>query len=85
MHVYLSLDDPASRLISKGYYLLGDNADPGVTQFSGWKIQGNFGGEDYPDKTRKIFNEGELIFMKKTTWNNLSLGQGVYSERLVVN
>ncbi|KXN92303.1 putative beta-galactosidase A [Leucoagaricus sp. SymC.cos] len=45
----------------EGHYLLGENADPGVRQFTGWKIQGNFGGENYPDKTRKIFNEGGLF------------------------
>lgn len=32
-----------------------------MDQFSNWKIQGNFDGEDYPDKTRKIFNEGGLF------------------------
>jgi hypothetical protein len=42
----------------QGYYLLGENESPNDTQFSRWKVQGNFGGEDYPDKTRKIFNEG---------------------------
>ncbi|KAJ3574796.1 hypothetical protein NP233_g1522 [Leucocoprinus birnbaumii] len=45
----------------EGYYLLGENADPNVSQFTSWKIQGNFGGEDYPDKTRKIYNEGGLF------------------------
>jgi hypothetical protein len=44
----------------EGYYLLGEGGDIGVSQFTGWKVQGNFGGEDYPDKTRKIFNEGGL-------------------------
>ncbi|KAL1744295.1 glycoside hydrolase superfamily [Schizophyllum fasciatum] len=44
----------------EGYYLLGDNGNHNVDQFSHWKVQGNFGGEDYPDKTRRIFNEGGL-------------------------
>jgi hypothetical protein len=44
----------------EGYYLLGENANPDVPQFTGWKVQGNFGGENYPDRTRKIFNEGGL-------------------------
>lgn len=47
--------------IFQGYFLLGEDGDPDVDQFSNWKIQGNFGGEDYPDKTRKIFNEGGLF------------------------
>jgi len=40
---------------------LGKDSNQDVDQFSNWKIQGNFGGEDYPDKTRKIFNEGGLF------------------------
>ncbi|KAI5825568.1 hypothetical protein K523DRAFT_419922 [Schizophyllum commune Tattone D] len=44
----------------EGYYLLGSDDDSSVDQFTHWKVQGNFGGEDYPDKTRRIFNEGGL-------------------------
>lgn len=55
----LLLSEPRfSDQMLQGYYLLGENESPNDTQFSRWKVQGNFGGEDYPDKTRKIFNEG---------------------------
>jgi len=39
----------------RGYELLG-----GV-DFDHWKIQGNFGGEDFPDKVRGPLNEGGLF------------------------
>ncbi|TRM62987.1 glycoside hydrolase superfamily [Schizophyllum amplum] len=44
----------------EGYYLLGSDSSS-VDQFTSWKVQGNFGGEDHPDKTRRIFNEGGLF------------------------
>lgn len=55
--LHSSLHDDALQ----GYFLLGEDSNQDVHQFSNWKIQGNFGGEDYPDKTRKIFNEGGLF------------------------
>jgi len=55
--LHSSLHDDALQ----GYFLLGKDSNQDVDQFSNWKIQGNFGGEDYPDKTRKIFNEGGLF------------------------
>lgn len=44
--------------VAQGYYLVGRNESQ---QFTGWKVAGNFGGEDLPDKTRKILNEGETL------------------------
>ncbi|KAK7446047.1 hypothetical protein VKT23_014670 [Stygiomarasmius scandens] len=29
-------------------------------QFTSWKVVGNLGGEDFPDKMRKILNEGKM-------------------------
>jgi|ERR1700761_4799011 len=40
----------------QGYYLVGRDGDE---QFTDWKVAGNFKGEDFPDQTRKILNEGE--------------------------
>ncbi|EIN12193.1 glycoside hydrolase family 35 protein [Punctularia strigosozonata HHB-11173 SS5] len=68
----------------QGYYLEG--RDEG-NQFTGWKVAGNLGGEDYPDKTRKILNEGGLYgermgwhlpgfddshWTKRTPWQGIS-------------
>ncbi|KAG6855827.1 hypothetical protein H0H87_010440 [Tephrocybe sp. NHM501043] len=39
----------------QGYYLEGR---PAAAQFTKWELAGNFGGEEVPDKTRKILNEG---------------------------
>ena len=39
----------------RGYELLGD------VDFDTWKIQGNLGGEDFPDKVRGPLNEGGLF------------------------
>ena len=39
----------------RGYRLLGGG------DFDAWKIQGNLGGEDYPDKVRGPLNEGGLF------------------------
>lgn len=41
----------------QGYYLVGR---PEEVQFTKWELAGNLGGEDFPDKTRKILNEGTL-------------------------
>ena len=43
----------------RGYTLL-STSDPSV-DFSHWKIQGNLGGEDFPDKVRGPLNEGGLF------------------------
>ncbi|KAF5347162.1 hypothetical protein D9758_011102 [Tetrapyrgos nigripes] len=49
----------------QGYFLVGrDEAE----QFTGWKVVGNLGGEDFPDKTRKILNEGGL-FGERAGWH----------------
>ncbi|KAG6901783.1 hypothetical protein C0995_008029 [Termitomyces sp. Mi166 len=39
-------------------------ADPRM-HFIKWKLAGNYGGEDFPDKTRKILNEGGLYAERK--------------------
>jgi len=39
----------------RGYQLIGGD------DFTTWKIQGNFGGEDGPDKVRGALNEGGLL------------------------
>ncbi len=39
----------------RGYELLGDS------DFTEWKIQGNLGGENFPDKVRGPLNEGGLF------------------------
>ncbi|KAG5637346.1 hypothetical protein H0H81_004903 [Sphagnurus paluster] len=46
----------------QGYYLVGR---PANAQFTKWKLGGNFGGESFPDKTRKILNEGGLYAERK--------------------
>ncbi|KAF7307336.1 Beta-galactosidase [Mycena indigotica] len=47
----------------QGYYLVGRDE-----QFTGWKVAGNFMGEDAPDMARKIFNEGGL-FAERKGWH----------------
>ncbi|KAH8829076.1 glycoside hydrolase family 35 protein [Flagelloscypha sp. PMI_526] len=49
----------------QGYYLEGRDSQ---SQFTGWKLAGNFGGEDAPDKARKILNEGGL-FGERAGWH----------------
>ncbi|KAG5721683.1 putative beta-galactosidase A [Termitomyces sp. T112] len=46
----------------QGYYLVGR---PDDAQFTKWELAGNYGGEDFPDKTRKILNEGGLYAERK--------------------
>ncbi|KAG6868404.1 hypothetical protein C0993_003640 [Termitomyces sp. T159_Od127] len=46
----------------QGYYLVGRPEDK---QFTRWELAGNLGGEDFPDKTRKILNEGGLYAERK--------------------
>ena len=45
----------------RGYKLLGGG------DFTHWKVTGNVGGEDFPDKVRGIFNEGGL-FVERQGW-----------------
>ncbi|KAJ6549188.1 glycoside hydrolase superfamily [Mycena sp. CBHHK59/15] len=42
----------------QGFFLEGRDVND---QFTGWKLAGNLGGEDFPDKTRKGFNEIMLL------------------------
>ncbi|KAG6916276.1 hypothetical protein DXG01_007562 [Tephrocybe rancida] len=46
----------------QGYYLEGR---PTTAQFTKWEVAGNLGGEDVPDKSRKILNEGGLYAERK--------------------
>ncbi|GLB41157.1 putative beta-galactosidase [Lyophyllum shimeji] len=49
----------------QGYYLEGR---PEAAQFTKWKLAGNFGGEHFPDNTRKILNEGGL-YAERMGWH----------------
>ncbi|KAF9465368.1 glycoside hydrolase family 35 protein [Collybia nuda] len=49
----------------QGYYLEGRKEDE---QFTKWMLAGNLGGEDFPDKTRKILNEGGL-YAERMGWH----------------
>ncbi|KAF5381591.1 hypothetical protein D9615_005535 [Tricholomella constricta] len=49
----------------QGYYLEGR---PPTAQFTKWRLAGNLGGEDFPDKTRKILNEGGL-YAERMGWH----------------
>ncbi|KAG6828113.1 hypothetical protein H0H92_009165 [Tricholoma furcatifolium] len=49
----------------QGYYLEGR---PETAQFTGWKMTGNYMGENFPDKTRKILNEGGL-YAERMGWH----------------
>ncbi|EJD44926.1 hypothetical protein AURDEDRAFT_64886 [Auricularia subglabra TFB-10046 SS5] len=49
----------------QGYLLVGRDENH---QFTQWKVAGNLGGEDFPDKTRKILNEGGL-FGERMGWH----------------
>lgn len=55
----------------RGYQLIGGD-------FDHWKIQGNLGGEDYPDKVRGPLNEGGL-FVERAGSSPLSLCNGFLS------
>ncbi|KAG6849248.1 hypothetical protein H0H93_010062 [Arthromyces matolae] len=46
----------------QGYYLVGR---PENSQFTKWELGGNYGGENFPDTTRKIYNEGGLYAERK--------------------
>ncbi|KAK7017630.1 beta-galactosidase [Favolaschia claudopus] len=46
----------------QGYFLVGRDAS---SQFTGWKVAGNFMGENHPDTVRKIYNEGGLFGERK--------------------
>ncbi|KAG6841701.1 hypothetical protein C0991_007973 [Blastosporella zonata] len=49
----------------QGYYLEGR---PTTAQFTKWELAGNLGGENVPDKTRKILNEGGL-YAERQGWH----------------
>jgi hypothetical protein len=50
-------------------------------QFTKWVVAGNLKGEDFPDKTRKILNEGmNLNFSLLTVILNFVFIGGLYAE-----
>ena len=57
VHAFVSCETLVIIILLQGYYLAGRPVD---AQFTKWELAGNYGGEDFPDKTRKILNEGKL-------------------------
>ncbi|KAJ7639434.1 glycoside hydrolase family 35 protein [Roridomyces roridus] len=61
----------------QGYYLVGRDPE---AQFTGWKLAGNFMGEDHPDTVRKIYNEGGL-FGERRGWHLPGFDDSDWEER----